>query len=381
MVFVEMAGLPIRVLIFTSSAGTAHDAAADALQQWINRRLPSAQVRIESVLENASRAGGMAVALYNWIQRRAPWLHHIYWRLCELEDVTKPGTLLVGRRYIQNLLEDYRPQLVISTYPHTNRGHFPFVKRVLRRLGQSVRCVVCCTEVDGGVGFSRNWVSGWADTFWAITPEVRREAARRGTPAEGLVTWGPLLYPAYHETPPAPLALAGRPQLVLGTGGNGANNHVALLEALLPLSAWLDVRVLCGKRDRVREEIQHWARSHPELAVEPMGFLGPEQMVELYRTAWALVARPGARTATEALVLGCPLIFNVMGGTMPQEQLARRYFRARQLESVIKRPADLVPVLQAWRADPQSYQQLRARMHQERLQSNPEQILSGLLHL
>ncbi|WP_295536557.1 hypothetical protein [Synechococcus sp. UW140] len=93
------------------------------------------------------------------------------------------------------------------------------------------------------------------------------------------------------------------------------------------------------------------------------------------------MARPGARTATEALVLGCPLIFNVMGGTMPQEQLARRYFRARQLESVIKSPSDLAPVLQAWRADPLSYQQLRARMRQERLQSNPEEILSGLLYV
>jgi hypothetical protein len=38
-------------------------------------------------------------------------------------------------------------------------------------------------------------------------------------------------------------------------------------------------------------------------------------------------------------------------------------------------------VLQAWQADPQVYQQLRARMHQERLQSNQEQILSGLLHV
>ena len=109
----EIATLPLRVLIFTSSSGTAHDAAADALQQWISRRLPLAQVRIESVLENASPAGGLAVSLYNWIQRCAPWLHHIYWRFCELEDITKPGTLLVGRRYIQNLLENYRPELVI----------------------------------------------------------------------------------------------------------------------------------------------------------------------------------------------------------------------------------------------------------------------------
>jgi len=367
----------MRVLIFTSSAGTAHDAAAEALAQWLARLAPEVEVTVESILENASGAGRGAVELYNWIQRRAPWLHQLYWRVCELEDLTKPGTVLAGRGYIRAALERVRPDLLISTYPHTNRGHFAFARRVLKH---PLRCVICCTEVCGGFGFSRNWVSRKADRFWAITPEVAREARRHRTPASKIATLGPLLYPAYHQAQPAPLQLQGRPRLVLGTGGNGANNHLALLEQLLPLGDQLEVVALCGKRAAVREAIEAWAAEHPQLPLQALGFQGPEAMVELYRSAWAMVARPGARTATEALLLGCPLIFNVIGSTMPQELLARRYFQDRGLETVIRRPVDLGAVARGWLSDPARYQRLRRLMQLHRLPADPQLVVEDLLH-
>lgn len=361
----------MKVLIFTSSAGTAHDAAAEALQQWFQFWDPAVEVVVESVLENASAAGRVAVALYNWIQRRAPWLHQLYWRLCEWEDVTKLGTVLAGRRYVRAVLERERPDLLISTYPHTNRGHFPFARQVL---GRSLRCWVCCTEIAGGFGFSRNWVSRQADGFWAITPEVAQEARRRGLPASKVVTLGPLLHPAYHAAPPAPLEVTGLPVLVLATGGNGANNHLALLEQLLPLAGQLEVVALAGRRPSVRAQIEDWAWSHPELAISVLGFQGPEAMVELYRRAWAVVARPGARTATEALLLGCPLVFNVMGSTMPQEWLARRYFQERGLETVIRRPGDLCSVVERWLVEPALLRELRRRLREQRLAADPDAV-------
>ena len=135
-----------------------------------------------------------------------------------------------------------------------------------------------------------------AHRFWAFTPGGARGARRRRTPSTRIATLGPLLYPAYHEAPPAPVVLAGRPRLVLGTGGNGANNHLALLEHLLPLGDQLEVVALCGKRAAVRQQLQAWAAAHPQLPLLAQGFLGPEAMVERYRRAWSIVARPGART-------------------------------------------------------------------------------------
>lgn len=364
----------MKVLIYTSSGGTAHDAAAEAIQHWLARERPNTEVRVDQVLEHSSSTYRGGVELYNWIQRRRPWLHQLYWRAMELEDLVKPGTVLFGRRYLIGELQDFRPDVLISTHPHTNRGHFDLAKRVL---GDQLICITCCTELDGGFGFSRNWLSRSTDMFWALTEEVVAEVRRRrpGVPVERL---GPLLYPAYHDGGAAPAAVAGLPLLVLGTGSNGANNHIALLEQLLPFAGQLTVAALCGRRQIVRQEVQAWADQHSALAVQVLNYQGPAAMADLYRRAWAMVSRPGARTATEALFMGCPLVFNHYGTTMPQELLAPRYFRARGLNSAIRRPGELATLVHQWLADPSAYLALRQLYQQHRLLADPGTILGRL---
>lgn len=381
----------MRVLIFTSSGGTAHDAAAGALGDWLRQWDPGGEIGIEQVLENGSGPYRGGVALYNWIQKHAPWLHQAYWCLMEFEDLIKPGTVLFGRRYLAQLLRRFRPDLIISTHPHTNRGHFAYAKRLL---GPQLRCLTCCTELDGGFGFSRNWISSSADAIWVQTAEVAAELRRRHYPAERIALLGPLLYPAYHrpvprghrlepgpgaptvasETGGDPDARQTLPLLVLGAGANGANNHCRLLEVLRPFAGRLAVVALTGRRQAAFEQVQAWAAAHPELAVQALGFQGPEQMVALYRRAWAMVARPGARTATEALLLGCPLVFNTYGTTMPQEWLARRYFRSRGLERSIDRPEQLGNLVAAWLNRPETYGDWRRLYQQHQLLSDPPSL-------
>ena len=270
----------MRVLIFTSSGGTAHDAAAYALKAWLQRWDPEGEVWVEHVLENASIFTRAGVALYNWIQRHGPWMHQIYWRVVEWEDVTKPGTLLAGRFYVIRLLRRLKPDLLISTHPHINRGHFDLAQRVLPGL----RCITCCTELEGGFGFSRNWLTRRAEAFWTLSQEVSDDVRRRGyrrLPAPAL---GPLFDPAFEEALEEPLPGAAPdqlPLLVLGAGANGANNHIRLLEALQPLAGTIKVVALCGRRQAAFRQVQDWSEQHPALNVEPLPFQGPAAMATL----------------------------------------------------------------------------------------------------
>jgi len=367
----------MRVLVYTSSGGTAHDAAAEALAQWLAQRLPEIEVRVEQVLERSSPTYRRGVALYNWIQRHHPWLHQLYWRAMEWEDLVKPGTVLFGRRYLIEQLREFRPDLLISTHPHTNRGHFALAKRVL---GPQLRCITCCTELDGGFGFSRNWLCRRTDLFWALTDEVVAELERR-RPGVKAVALGPLLYPAYHHGAGAPAGAKdqGLPLLVLATGSNGANNHLPLLERLVPFAGQLQVAALCGRRPTVQQQVDDWSARHPGLQLAALSYQGPAEMADLYRRAWAMVSRPGARTATEALFMACPLIFNHYGTTMPQELLAPRYFAARGLGHSIRRPEQLAALVAQWLENPHDYAALRQRYQDHRLRSDPEQILKTLL--
>jgi len=366
----------MRVLILTSRAGTAHQAAANSLVAWFGVQPTSVEV---SVLfhEDTCSYNNDATGLYNWIQKNAPWIHKIYWRILETEDFTKPGTVLIGRSHLVQELRRCRPDLLISTHPHTNRGHFDLAKRVV---GPQLRCIVCCTEVDGGFGFTRNWVTRAADGFWAITEPVADEGKKRRLPPERIKVLGPLLQPPFHDGGPAPLTLPGLPLLVLGSGSNGAGHHLELLEQLLPWAGQLEVVALCGSHRELKLAVEEWAARHPGLALSALDFQAPEAMAALYRRCWAMVTRPGARTATEALLLGCPLVFHHLGGLMPQELLALRYFRGRGLATFIQHPRDLAAVVGAWLADPSLYQQLRLRYRQSVLEADPEKVMKYLLH-
>ena len=76
----------MRILILTSSGGTAHDAAAYALRDWFALLRPDVELHVVHVLESSSGVYRGGVALYNWIQRHQPWLHQLYWRLMEAEE-------------------------------------------------------------------------------------------------------------------------------------------------------------------------------------------------------------------------------------------------------------------------------------------------------
>ena len=76
--------------------------------------------------------------------------------------------------------------------------------------------------------------------------------------------------------------------------------------------------------------------------------------------------------------MGCPLVFNHYGTTMPQELLAPRYFHARELESTIRRPKELSTLVHQWLTNPPLYFALRHRYQQHRLSADPGTILERL---
>jgi hypothetical protein len=91
--------------------------------------------------------------------------------------------------------------------------------------------------------------------------------------------------------------------LLLTTGAVGANNHLALLDALLGSPQRPQIIVLCRPQS-VWQEVATWATLHPELPVRPVAFT--DRMAELLQCVSAVVARPGTGTTSEALLERVP---------------------------------------------------------------------------
>ena len=376
----------MKVLVLTSRTGGGHDARAKAFYDWVERLYGAAvEVRIDHALENASPWNARGVAFYNAIQRYAPWFHHLYYSIGEIFGAVQRDEVQVGRSYYDSLLQEFQPDVILSVHNMLNRGHFAYAKR---RLGPTVFCATYCGEFSGGYGFSRHWVAPEVDLFLGRTEEALRAAQDLGLPAQKGRCLGQLLKPAFYDRPlngaqrSAYLhdSLGLEPDrftLLLATGGAAAQNHQVLLRQLLPLSDRLQVIALCGRSVPARERLETWRREHSEFNLTILPF--SQEMDRLLQIASAVVTRPGTTTSAEALRLGCPIIFNRIGGTMPQELCTLRYFRARGLAIEIRSTARLRRIFRTWLDRPLEYRRHRERFRALRPRDDPEALIRAVI--
>ena len=376
----------LRVLVLTSSTGGGHDARATAFRDWVERLYGSAvEVKIDHTLENSSAWCAFGVAFFNSIQRQAPWFHHFYYHIGEIFGSFQRSKVRVGLSYYDTLLQEFQPDVILSVHDILNRGYFKHAKG---RLEQTVFCATYCGEFSGRYGFSRNWVADEVDLFLGRTEEALRAAEKVGLPARKGRRLGQLLNPVFYE-PPMDGAqkdacirdyLGLEPDrftLLLATGGAAAQNHQVLLRALAALSERLQVIALCGHSVPVRARLEAWRQAHPALRLTILPF--SQEMDRLLQVASAVVTRPGTTTSAEALRLGCPIIFNRIGGAMPQELCTLRYFRARGLAVEIRSAAQLGRILGTWLDRPVEYRRHRERFRALHLRDDPEALIKAII--
>ncbi|MFI5335875.1 MAG: glycosyltransferase [Opitutales bacterium] len=379
----------LRILVLTSSTGAGHDARAQAFAEWcFELYRHDVDVRIEQMLEKSSGFYGAGVRFYNWIQTKSPWIHKGFFIFVELLSLLNRRSVSFGRAYYERILREYRPHLVFSVHDCLNRGYFQLARKVLG--SANVRCATYCGEFSGGFGYSINWVEPTADLYISRTPTARDYAVKLGMPPERTCVRGHLMQPrahvevltngarrAYRES-----ELELHPELFtvfLATGGNGANNHLELLPRLLPHASRLQVIIICGNNRDAYNQVVHWRAEHPGLECFVDGF--SEDVHLLMQVSDAVVTRGGTTTCAKALHFRCPIIFNGIGGIMPQEELTVKFFRNGHGAELISNSDDFGRLIDGWMADRRSYEKLRENYLALRYEENPTIVIQELVDL
>jgi processive 1,2-diacylglycerol beta-glucosyltransferase len=379
----------VRILVLTSSTGAGHDARAQAFAEWcFELYRHNVDVRIEQMLEKSSAFYSSGVQLYNWIQKKLPWLHKAFFVCVELLSILNRRSVSFGRRYYESVLKEYQPHLVFSVHDCLNRGYFQLARRVLG--ADRVRCATFCGEFSGGFGYSINWVEPTADLYISRTSTARDYAIKMGMPPDRARVRGHLMQPRQHvgfmNAEQRRDYLEGELELrselftvFLATGGNGANNHLGLLSALLPYADRIQAVVICGRNREVYNQVLHWRAENPQFNCFLDGF--SEEVHLLMQVSDVIVTRGGTTSCAKALHFRCPILFNAIGGVMPQEALTVKFFSHGAGVELIKSPADLNRVMQNWMAYPASYQQFRKDFLKLRYEEDPTKVITELVDL
>ena len=374
-----------RVLVLSSSTGSGHDMRAKAFVQWIHHLYGEAvEVRVEQIIERGSRIGQFGVWLYNSIQRHWPFLHNLYFFIVEVLILTHGKRVGFGGNYYRQCLKAFRPDVILSVQDSTNRGYFDDAKRLL---GETVRCVTYCGEFSGGYGYSRNWVNPITDLFIARTEPAREYAVRVGILREKTAVFHKFLPPALFKEKLSQTEIEdmrtqlgldpNRFTLFLATGGYGANHHLKFLRAILPLAEHVQVIVICGRNQRVFNKLNQWKAAHPQLKTFLEGY--SNQVAEFLQISHAIVTRGGANTTMEALHFNCPILYNTLGGLMPQEHCTTRYAIDRGVARRLHHPTDLFRILKGWCQFDTDYQAIQKNLESLHIEEDPRTLIQQIL--
>jgi processive 1,2-diacylglycerol beta-glucosyltransferase len=379
----------IRILVLTSSTGAGHDTRAQAFAEWcFELYRHDVDVRIEQMLEKSSGFFSAGVSFYNWIQKKSPWIHKAFFLFVELLSLLNRRTVSFGRSYYEAVLREYQPHLVFSVHDCLNRGYFQVARKILGP--DNVRCATYCGEFSGGFGYSINWVEPSADLYISRTATARDYAVKLGMPAERTRVRGYLMQPRAHLEVLTPESRATYLEetlelradlftVFLATGGNGANNHLDLLPRLLPHADQVQAVVICGKNREAYNSLVHWRAAHPEFNCFVDGY--SDQVHLLLQVSDAIVTRGGTTTSAKALHFRCPIIFNALGGIMPQEELTVKFFRNGEGAALVGNPAEFGRLIDSWMADRGAYDRLRANFLKLRYEEDTTVLITELVDL
>ena len=377
--------MAVRILVLTSSTGGGHDARAIAFRRWVRKIYGwEVEVRVESMLEDSSRIARFGVAFYNFIQKRAPWLHHPYFFLVEGLSYLNRSRVTLGRRYYSEVIRNYKPHLVLRVHDCLNRGYFQEARAILGK--ENVRCATYCSEYAGGYGYSRNWVEPSVDLYISRTHTAKNYAVTRyKLDPEKIIVRGHFLVPRIYEEKLSAferhrfiterLGLrSDRKIIFLATGGTGANNHLSLLPAIKQYSETFQVLVVCGRNNEAFMKVRN-----PDLRCHVEGYCN--EMHLFMQVSDLVITRGGTTTCSEALHYECPIIFNGLGGVMPQEKLTAKYFLQDESAEIISTPADLERLLMEWSRFPERFRDLKRRFRNMRFKDRPSEVIYDLVDL
>lgn len=296
-----------RVLILTASVGEGHDLPARTLADQLREESPSADV----VIEDGLRAMGRPFVLVN---ERAPGVVFFRFRflwdaafwlgvgLAPTRRATQALVRRLGSRGVLRLVEQVRPDVIVSVYPMTTE-----VLGGLRRSGRiDVPVVAAITDLAA----MHYWAAPGIDLHIVTHPESIEEVREVAGAATEIHAVHGLTRPEFTEPcdPAAARTALGLPadgKVVLVSGGGwGVGDLESAVDAALELGDVAVVASLCGRNDELRSRLEQRYAGEPRARV--VGFT--EQMSEWLAAADVLVHSTGGLTVLEAYVRGCPTI-------------------------------------------------------------------------
>jgi processive 1,2-diacylglycerol beta-glucosyltransferase len=187
-----------RLLIVTAAFGEGHNSAARNLGLALTQA--GAEVKVcDPCMLAAPHSTRLIERVYRYITTHFPKVWERIYRSTDKSDFNKQSLPLMRKpeRYLTNLIEDFKPDAIVSTYPV-----YPyFIARTFRQYGGQVPVF---TVVTDSLEVNATWLRAPTD-HWIVTDPATKEvmtAAPASLPPEKIEVTGFPVHPDFAEIPP-----------------------------------------------------------------------------------------------------------------------------------------------------------------------------------
>lgn len=291
-----------RILIVTAAFGEGHNSAARNLGLALAQM--GAEVKVcDPCLLAAPHTTQLIERGYRYITTHFPKIWERIYRSTDKADFSKQSLPLLRKpeRYLTNLIEDFRPDAIISTYPV-----YPyFISRTFQQHGNQVPVF---TVVTDSLEINATWLRAPTD-YWIVTdPATKQTMIEKGLPSEKIEITGFPVHPDFAKIPPVDNSDCCEPFRILyfptGKKPFVRRHSRALLEA----SPSVHLTIVLGKYTSTLLPRALQIRNEYPGRVKLVGWT--KRVTRLLNRHHLVIGKAGGATVHEAIAAHCPMLIH-----------------------------------------------------------------------
>ena len=292
-----------RVLILSTSAGTGHVRAAQALERAFTTDARVAAVKHADALDFTTAIfREFYSTLYMKLVRAAPdvlgWAYKASDEPWKGDDFRRQIDRLNTRPLVK-MIREFDPQITVCT-------HFMpagIIAHLIAKGELDTHHSIVVTDLD----CHAMWLSRVFNRYFVAIDETKAHLETIGLPAERITVSGIPIDPVFAEPIDRAAVRAEfglhveKPVLLLSAGALGVGPTEFVVERLMQLRTDAQTIVICGKSDELRERIAAKVDARFHL----LGYT--DRMHDLMKISDLFIGKPGGLTTSEALACGLPM--------------------------------------------------------------------------
>lgn len=308
-----MGELMKKILIFYASYGGGHLSAANSLKQYIDENYKDFNTKlVDCMLYVNKPINKITTSAYKEMAKKFPWAWGEVYNHSQkgpLAKISSTSNNILARKLLK-LLDDYEPDIVISTHPFSSQMISYLKKKNL------THCKLATVMTD----FSPHdqWLVGkdYVDYYFVSNNNLRNYLINFGIPEEKVFATGiPLsnrFLMHYNKTDiNNSFGLNHNKKTILFFGGGefglGREKTIKILKSFIKNSVNHQIVAIAGRNEKMKSEFDKLVESEKaENIVKVLPYT--THVPELMSISDLVVTKPGGLTTTESLASGLPMV-------------------------------------------------------------------------